>query len=242
MRVVMIVNYSESLLSFRGHLLKQLASEGHEVTVCIPGENMALVEELQKIGVGCRHVRLQRTGMNPFSDAVFIFDLVRFLRKWKPAIVLNYSIKPVIYGSLAARISGVPKIFSMVTGLGYVFTGSSLKRYFLKLLVRKLYGLALSCNQVVFFLNKDDMRLFINQKIVNGLRALLVNGEGVDVEYYSKSQAVKSKMSDDVIPVMGHSNVALGVSKDSGASLITFLMISRLIADKGIMEYVNAGS
>lgn len=238
MRIVMIVNYSESLLSFRGRLLKQLSSEGHEVIVCTPGENPDLVEELKKIGVGYRPIMLQRTGLNPFSDLLFVFDLTGFLRKFKPGIVLNYTIKPVIYGSLAARISGVPKIFSMVTGLGYVFTGSSFKRYFLKLLVSKLYRLALSCNQVVFFLNKDDLRLFVENKIVDEKRALLVNGEGVDVDYYSKSEAIKSR-PDALIPAHAH-GTASGVSENVEASPIIFLMISRLITDKGVMEYVNA--
>lgn len=243
MRIVLIGNYSESILSFRGHLLSKFMEAGHEVVACAPGENPVLAAKLREMGVAYRSIALERTGINPLRDFLSFLELALFIRSYKPHIVFNYTIKPIIYGSFAAKLMGVPKIFSMVTGLGYVFIGTAKKHFFLKSLVTKLYKLALLYNKTIFFLNPDDLSLFCELNIVqNSQRILLINGEGVDIDYFNNPNAGSAATPTSKTIVINGSGVDLvhftNVSVHPGP--IVFLLIARLIKDKGIIEYVNA--
>jgi glycosyltransferase involved in cell wall biosynthesis len=123
-------------------------------------------------------------------------------------------VKPIIYGSLAARLAGVPAIYSMVEGAGYVFAGQSRLRILLRTAVKPLYRLALASNRCVFFLNPDDKRLFQTQGLVQRPEhSVLLDGIGVDLDWYAEAPF---------------------------PSQISFLLIARLIRDKGIPEYVAA--
>ena len=130
----------------------------------------------------------------------------------------HFTIKPVIYGTIAAKAARVPLIFNTVTGLGYVFTDQS--RVWLKSLVKALYRLAFFLSDHVFFQNGDDERFFAGRTSKKGHRVTILPGSGVDCERF---KPVISKPKSDL----------------SGS--LTFLMISRLLKDKGIYEFVNAG-
>jgi glycosyltransferase involved in cell wall biosynthesis len=220
MKIILISNYAQSLVGFRGALMSQCVALGHQVTACAPGEHPETARELAALGVAYRGIRLDRTGINPVRDLVSLVGLLRLIRKAKPDIVLNYTIKPVIYGSLAARLAGVPAIFSTITGLGYLFTGSTLRQRVLFALVRPLYRMALSVNRGLFFLNPDDLALFTRLKLLaRPEQAQLMNGEGIDLEQYTPPEA-----SGPPAPGVGP----------------VFLMIARVIRDKGIFEYLEA--
>ena len=213
-RLLVLGSLAESLTHFRGPLLREAIARGHEVIGCAPHAPEAVRRELQAMGVAYRHVSLARAGMNPLQDARTLLSLIALMKETKPDLFLGYTIKPVVYGSLAARIAGVPKIFSMVEGLGYAFSGDGAKRRLLASVAKRLYRSALRCNERVFFLNTDDVRKFNELGLVaHPDQAVLLNGIGVDLKKFS----VKNFPAE-----------------------FSFLMIARLLRDKGIVEYVDA--
>lgn len=188
---------------------------GHEVVACAPDPTAGLLERLRDLGARFRVITMNRTGMNPVRDIGCFVSLWRLFRHERPDLVLSYTAKPVIYGSLAAAAAKVPAIFSIITGLGYAFTGEDARRRWLTWGLSLLYRWALSFNRAVFFQNPDDLNLFQSRKIVPpDCPAIVVNGSGVDLERFQAAPPVQRPL--------------------------VFLLIARLLRDKGIVEYVQA--
>jgi glycosyltransferase involved in cell wall biosynthesis len=214
-RIVVLASLAKSLCVFRGPLLAALARDGHEVIACAPGENPDVAACLKDMGVAYRSIPIERTGINPARDLCSIFRLYRFFRANSPDVLLSYTIKPVIYGSLAARAAGVARIYSIITGLGYAFMGETFKHRCINRLARLLYRVGLAVNNRVFFQNPDDLSLFVELGLVDRDRqAVLINGSGVDLDYYAPAPLPPGP------PV--------------------FLLIARLLKDKGVEEFVAA--
>lgn len=214
---LLVASFPDSLIRFRGPLLLALVAEGLDVHVAAPGLNDALNIriELEALGVTVHQIGLTRTGTNPLADLSTVAGLWRLMRRVKADYVLGYTIKPVIYGSLAAWLAGVPNRFALVTGLGYAFTGdASGKRGLLRKLIQGLYRFGLSKTRKVFFQNPDDEALFRQLGLLPARTpSCVVNGSGVDVADYT---------------------VALLPGTPS------FLLIARLLGDKGVREYAQA--
>jgi len=214
MRILVIGGLIKSLINFRGPLLQTMASAGHSVIACANGHNFAIEEKLKKMRIAYYPIHLSRAGINPIKDLKTFIDMIRLISSVQPDIVLSYTIKPVIYGSLAAQLCGVKACYSLITGLGYVFMESSLFfQRFLGVLARIFYRISLKRNQKVFFQNPDDRALFLEKGLVRPNQAVLVNGSGVDLDYFAMSA-----LPDELV----------------------FLMIARLLVDKGVREYVKA--
>ncbi len=213
MRVVVFGGYADSLINFRGPMLRAMAAKGHHVTAIAPAASPKVVAALAGMGVAYRDVPLSRTGLNPLADLWTLLQLYRLFRELRPDALLSYTIKPVIYGSLAARFAGVPAIYSMITGLGYAFGAG--RRSWVTQLAKNLYRAAIRRNRKVFFQNPDDRDFFAGEGILaRDDQPILINGSGVDLQRFVH------------VPFGG------------GAS--PFLLIGRLIRDKGIVEYVEA--
>jgi glycosyltransferase involved in cell wall biosynthesis len=213
LRIVVLGSKADSLVRFRGHLLKSLVDMGHEVYACAPDENETISKRLMALGVRYRKIILERTGVNPFADLRTIINLYREFRRISPDIFLGYTIKPVIYGSIAAKLSGIDHIHSMITGLGYAFSETGRRSRIVGALVRGLYKLILSYNECVFFQNPDDRQLFVDRRLVHESQVRLINGSGVDISEFSPKPFPQQ---------------------------VSFLLIARLIRDKGIVEFVSA--
>ena len=217
MKFLIYAGYFESLLNFRGPLLRALLSEGVQVHVAAPdlAANVVTRQKLEAMGVQVHEVSLKRTGMNPLVDMVAFYHLWRLTCRIKPDFSLGYTVKPVIYGSLAAWLAGVPTRFALITGLGYAFLGETGQRSMLKRLVQGLYRLALGKVHKVFFQNPDDEALFYSLGIIKYLdqKTVVVNGSGIDT----------CKFRVQPLP-----------------SITQFLLIARLLGDKGVREYVKA--
>lgn len=212
-RVVVFGSFPESLLNFRGAMLEAMVKAGHDVHAISPPAEPELVASLSAMGVTHHAVSLSRTGLNPFRDVISLLALVRMLRKLRPDCLLSYTIKPVVYGGIAARLAGVP-FYAMITGLGYVFSGAGLKGKILSTIVGFLYRMGLRRAKNVLFQNQDNLRFFQNRGLLNDpQQAVLINGSGVDLDHFS------------VEPLPTEPN---------------FLMIARLLHDKGVVEYVDA--
>lgn len=215
MHVVVFGGFADSLVNFRGPLLRALVANGHAVTACAPAASPDVQAKLAAMDVSYRDVPLSRTGLNPVSDIKTFLVLFSLFRELKPDVLLSYTIKPVIYGSLAARLVGVHAIYSMITGLGYAFSSGHAERKWVTRIATFLYRFALNGNRRVFFQNPDDRDFFIRAKIIARVdQAVLINGSGVDLQYFGCVPATESTPS--------------------------FLLIARLIKDKGIIEYVEA--
>jgi glycosyltransferase involved in cell wall biosynthesis len=216
MRIVILASYPYSLINFRGPLIRDMVAAGHEVIACAPGEDAEIAAALTRLGASYRAVSLSRTGLNPIADARSLLELVWLLRRLRPDLLFAYTAKPVIYGSVAARLARVPRLYTMITGLGYTFTdGREWKRRLLRRISISLYRHTLRFSHGIFFQNQDDIDEFIRRSIITIKDNFIkVDGSGVDIEHYYSS-------APDI-------------------SQISFLMIARLIKDKGIYEYAEA--
>lgn len=218
MRVLLLASYAPSLVNFRGPFLQALVAAGHDVHAAAPSlpADAATMRRLEEMGIVAHDATLARTGLNPFADFRTLLSLVALMRRMKPDLVLGYTIKPVVWGSLAAALARVPKRFALITGLGYAFTGDVKgRRRLLQTIVRGLYRLALGRAHKVFFQNPDDAALFRELRLVTPETPVVVlNGSGVDVDYYWQMH----------LPEMP----------------LRFLLIARLLGDKGVREYVEA--
>jgi len=219
MKFFILASLSGSLTGFRKPLIQALVDNGLEVHAAAPEllANSKVVNELSAMGVTCHDAALSRTGMNPIADVKAMFALRRLMKEIKPDYFMGYTIKPVIYGNLAAWLAGVPHRYALITGLGYTFIGGQgVKRKLVSKLAHTLYKKALSKTHKAFFQNPDDEALFRELGLLpKGTPSVVVNGSGVDVSHFEVSP------------------LPLG-------STPRFLLIGRLLGDKGVREYVQA--
>ncbi len=217
-RFLLIAGFSESLIGLRWELIKALLARGLAVHTAAPNmpSNDPIRLKLEGSGVVVHDIPLCRAGTNPLNDLATLFTLWRLMVNVSPHYVLSYTIKPVVYGSLAGSLASVPHRFALITGLGYAFTGSAYGlRGVIKALAQGLYWLALNRNQHVFFQNSDDEALFRQLGILRPrTRSVVVNGSGVDLTSFN------------VVPL------PVGQPR--------FLLIARLLGDKGVREYAIA--
>jgi glycosyltransferase involved in cell wall biosynthesis len=208
-RIAIVVNSSWNIYNFRLGLVKSFLSKGIEVIAIAPEDQYSklLIEN------GCKYepVRIENKGSNPFKDLSLIFQFYTLYNKYRPDIILHYTIKPNIYGTLAARIAGIP-VINNVSGLGTVFLHKNFTTY----VAKQLYKLAFKFPAKIFFQNTDDLELFVEQKLLAKSKTGLVPGSGVDTRKFTP--AITSKRNSE----------------------FTFLMVARLLYDKGIVEYVEA--
>lgn len=218
---LVIAGYAPSLIGFRGPLISALQEKGMHVHVAAPDLLLgdAVRVQLEAKGLVVHNIPLQRTGTNPLRDFRSLWSLWRLLRRVQPHYLLSYTVKPVIYGTLAAWLAGVPHRFALITGLGYAFmeqsSGSGPKRGRVKALVQSLYFHALAKAHKVFFQNPDDEAVFRRLGLLPpAVPSVVVNGSGVDVTAYAVAPQPATGMQ--------------------------FLLIARLLGDKGVREYAEA--
>jgi len=170
--------------------------------------------QMEAQGLKVHEVPMHRTGTDPVADLRTFLALYGLIRRIRPFAVMGYTIKPVIYGMLAARAARVPRRFALITGLGYAFQQDE-ERSRLQRLVQRLYALSLARVDKVFFQNPDDQTLFRERAILKpAVPSCVVNGSGIDVSAFQVTP----------IPV----------------GSVRFLLIARLIGDKGVREYAQA--
>lgn len=213
-KIIVLGSHAESLILFRKEMLQTLACN-NTVIACVPDANANLVAALNNIGVKYQNVALARTGLNPIADFVTLVTLYKLFKHLQPDIVFSYTSKPVIFGSIAAKMAGVRRIYSMITGLGSYFIYNDFRSCLVRTIMLPLYKIALHFNTKVFFQNQDDCAEFARRNIFGDLvRTVMINGSGVNIDYFN------------AMPVP--------------AGPISFILIARLIRDKGIYEYLAA--
>ncbi|WP_309121662.1 glycosyltransferase family 4 protein [Paenibacillus sp.] len=211
MKILILAGYTPSLINFRGDFIREMVARGHEVVAV--GPEAGFEEEVAALGATFVRLAFDRTGINPLSDLALIRRMIGLIKAQKPDVVFGYTMKPVIYGSIAARLSGVKRVFSMVTGLGYVFLANGAKAYVIRNISKMIYYVGLKCSTKVFFQNPDDRGEFIRAGLVGKSKCVLIHGSGVNLEKFASAP-----LPDRPI----------------------FLMICRILKDKGVLEYLEA--
>lgn len=216
---LIIAGLAGSLIGFRKPFIQALLAEGITVHAAAPEllSNEKVKTELESMGVVLHDAPMARTGMNPLLDLKTLWALYKLMQKIKPDYTMGYTIKPVIYGGLAAWLAKVPHRFALITGLGYAFVDNdNFKRKVINQIVVRLYRAALSNCQCIFFQNTDDEALFRELSIVQPTtKTVVVNGSGVPVDEYIYE------------PAPAQSNPS-------------FFLMARLIAAKGVRVYADA--
>lgn len=226
MKIVICLNTAWNLVNFRSGLIKAFVAHGYEVVAVAPPDEYA--SQLSELG--CRFVPLPMPngGTNPLHDALLLWRFWRLFRAERPDVFLGYTVKPNVYGSLAAKWQGIP-VINNIAGLGAVFISGG----WLVKVVRSLYRIALRRSKKVFFQNPDDRAMFVDAGLVREEVTELLPGSGIDLVRFS--------------PPASLTQVKLGfpassTGKDCHGDLIQFrfLLIARMLRDKGVYEYVEA--
>ena len=211
-KILISLNTAWNLLNFRAGLIGGLISSGYELVAVAPKDEYASKLEL----LGCRfvHLEMDNQGTHPIRDLLLLWRYFRLIKTEKPDLCLFYTVKPNVYGSLASRLCGIPFI-NNVSGLGAVFIqGGWLRRF-----VSALYRLAFRNSNRVFFQNRDDLVLFLENKLVKVALTDILPGSGINLHHFAPAGDANRK------PL---------------SSQFRFLLIARMLKDKGVIEYVNA--
>jgi len=210
-RIVIVANTTWNIYNFRLNIIRKLISEGHEVIVMAPVDKfITYTETIREVThIPIRH--LHRDSVNPFQDLRLLFELLKLYRRYKPDLVIHYTVKPNIYGGIAARMLGIPSI-GVITGLGY----SLMHEGWINVITRFLYKWSLHYHRKVIFENNDDKLLFQKAGLISGAKSVSIKGCGVDSSFFSPN----------------------GDGRTNG--MITFTFIGRLLYDKGVKEFIEA--
>ncbi len=217
MKIAVISNQAGSMLNFRGPLLAELHREGHEVLAFAPDFDPKIRSAFAAIGAQPVDFTMSRAGMNPLREIAVIFELRRLLRSHRPDICFTFFLKPVIYGTIAAWSIGVRRRFGLIEGLGFAFTAApkvDLRRLVVQRFLAVMARFAMARLNRVIFLNPDDRQEFLDRKFVIPAQTALLGAIGLDLEEWSVEPLPEKP--------------------------VTFILVARLLRDKGIREYVEA--
>jgi glycosyltransferase involved in cell wall biosynthesis len=212
-KIIFIAPKTSTVLNFRGKLMNDVYKKGYEVVAIVPEEGYD--DEFKKLGVRNIVLNFNKSSLSPFSSLKYLLGLKKIIKDEKPDVVFSYAMKPVIFGSIAAHRAKVKEIYSLVCGLGYVYAVDSFKTKILRLICGILYKIAFKYNKKVMFQNIDDINEFSKMKYLKKEKCELVNGSGVDLNKFKKN-------------VLPNNN--------------SFIMVSRIIKEKGVREYFEAAS
>ena len=207
---VVSANAAWNLVNFRADLMRAMQASGYRVIAIAPKD--AYASRLAEMGVEYHPIEMKSSGISPIEDLLLLRRYFGILRKIRPDVFLGFTIKPNIYGSLAARALGI-RVINNVSGLGTAF----IKKGPVTRIVTLLYTMALRRSSTVFFQNREDLSLFVEGGMVRDGQARLLPGSGVDLARFQP-----------------------GTPQSAQTSEFRFLLIARLLWDKGVQEYVDA--
>ena len=212
MKILVISPKNKTVFNFRGDLIRDMIANGNEVIVT--GPNRDFLNDIMALGVSeFVEIPFVKDNTNIKGDLAYWKALKKVIKEKAPDIVFSYTIKPVIYGSLSAKSCRVPRICAMVTGLGRVYASGGVKARAVRMITKHLYHRAFAACDRVIFQNADDLNELVEQHYLPKEKTALVNGSGVNMERFARTDLPQA-------PV--------------------FLMVSRIIREKGVMEYCEA--
>jgi glycosyltransferase involved in cell wall biosynthesis len=211
MKIVLFANTDWYLYNFRLSLAETIKAKGHKLVLLSP--RGPYVQKLKEMGYSWKEVKLNRKGFNPYEEIKTILTVRSIYKIEKPDLVHHFTIKCVIYGSIAGKILGVRKIINSITGLGFIFLNDNFRTRSIRWFVKAFYRISLKNTEVVFQ-NEDDCDLFINNHLVKQEQVTIIPGSGVDTDKF------KPEKEPEGIP--------------------TVILIGRMLRDKGIFEFIEA--
>lgn len=214
-KVLFVSRCSWTLYNFRRNLICCAQETGWDV-LCAGMDLDDYGSQLRRLGLKYEPIPLSGRSLNPFSDIRTFIALLRLMRRERPDIVHNFTIKPVIYGSLAARLAKVPRIFNTITGLGHSFSSDGSR--FIRKIVEKLYGISILNSDHIFFQNENDVNRFKEFEWFSSISYSVVSGSGVDLEEFRPVRTIENRST---------------LNK-------TFVMVTRLLREKGVFEFCQA--
>jgi len=214
-KILIACDSAKSLIDFRGKLIEDLAQQ-HQVYVFTPALSPVMRKKLNVLNVVIYENKLKGSTVSVIEDVKYTIALYKLIKRLQPDIFFPYTVKPVIYGTVAAKLNHVKLITPMLSGLGYSFVPGRQKSLVSRMAQKMLkFSLRANPSLRIIFQNKDDYHTLLDKKILTAKhQAFVVNGSGVDLGHYRCS-----------VP---------------DTKTISFLMISRLINAKGIYEYYEA--
>lgn len=210
-KFILVSPKNRSAYNFRGDLIKDIQAQGYDVVVTGPDKEG--VDKIEALGVKFIEVPVNKNGLNPFADLVYCLKLYKIMKQERADAIMGYTIKPVIYGSLAGWLAGVKNRTAMVTGAGYLFANKSMKAQIIKRISFVLYRIGLGTSQKVIFQNIDDLNEFEEHRLVKKEKCHVVDGSGVNMNKYSPSAYPETP---------------------------SFFFLGRLVNAKGGMDFVKA--
>ena len=220
MVITLIGTVASSFYGFRADLIRTLLKKGYQVYAFTSEYTAEDLKKIEKLGATPITYTLNRGGLNPLADIIATYQLSKKIKAINPDLVFSYFSKPVIFGTLAAKLAKVPRVIGMLEGLGYTFTeqpeGLSKKTQLIKKIQVFLYKIALPQLDQLIFLNPDDPKDLLEQYAINVKNVEVLGGIGLNLQDY---------------PYQPLSNIHLPLK---------FLFIGRLLKEKGIHEFVQA--
>ncbi|MHA3058114.1 glycosyltransferase family 4 protein [Acinetobacter sp. ANC 5584] len=218
-KILIIGTIASSLYTFRKDLILALVEKGHQIYALTTDSDPIELAKISDLGVIVSHYEFSRGGLNPLADLANTYALYKKIKEIQPDIVFSYFAKPVIFGTIAAKLAKVPKIYAMIEGLGYSFTeqpkGISTKAKIIQNIQVMLFKVALPLADKVIFLNPDDPKDLLNQFNIKVKQKDILGGIGIHLNDYPYCPRQLSNIT-------------------------TFLFIGRLLKEKGINEFVGA--
>lgn len=210
-KIALVANTTWNIYNFRLNIIDKFIKEGYQIIVIAPVDEYIIYIEKYPTVLHFDLKKLDRDGINPIKEALLCLELIKIYRTIKPDLILHFTNKPNIYGSIAAKINNI-KAISVVTGLGYPFINSG----FIKLIITILYKITGKFNTKFIFENIEDRELFESLNIVKKKNSISIKGCGVNTEWFKPQ-----------------------INKNQNNKVI-FTFIGRLLYDKGIREFVDA--
>lgn len=213
MKIAVLSSHTPSLFRFRADMMTAFRKLGYDVLAVGNEEEEAWTGKFSELGIRYRQARIQRNGLNPLKDLQTFFSLRKILKEEHPDKIFTYQAKTIIYGGIAAASLKITEVYPLIAGVGSVFLYDSFKMKLIRTFLKAEYRFAMRRSPKVFFQNTDDVEIFEKNKIISASKVVLLNGSGVNLEIF-KAQELPEPFG--------------------------FLCISRLIKDKGIVEYLEA--
>lgn len=210
-KILMIASKTKAHINFRGDLTKDIINHGYDVSVIVPHEFYK--KELENLGAKVIVVPFDKNSVSIKANLKTINQLTTVIKEEKPDKIFAYTIKPIILGSIAAHRAKIKEVYSMVTGLGHIYSDNSFKIKIIRVICGVGYKIAFKFNKKVIFQNQDDIEEVIRRKYIKRNKCELVNGSGVNMERFKRTPLEKNNV---------------------------FLMVSRVLQEKGVIEYFEA--
>lgn len=207
--IILVGNTTWSMIKFRKSLIERLISLNYKVTVISPSDKY--VQEIKDLGSDYFDVKIDNKGSNPLKDFKLILELTKIYKTINPDLIVHYTIKPNIYGSIAAKLANIKSVV-VVTGLGYTFINNTLVSKMAKI----LYKFSFQFPEKIFFINQDDKNEFFSKKLIKKEKVILIPGEGINTNFFKRNNIIEENIE------------------------VKFLLIARMLFDKGVSEYVDA--